>query len=110
MAGTFTMPSTGDNFTAVIPLTGSGAHNRDSEVFGHKTFLIIADYLTRRGIAVLRYDKRGVAQSTGNFSTATIADFADDAEGAVAYLKTRKEINQLSGNDTTRNILNRSSA
>jgi len=61
--------------------------------FGHKTFLVIADYLTRRGIAVLRFDDRGVGQSTGNFSGATTADFATDVESAVAYLKNRREIN-----------------
>ena len=60
---------------------------------GHKPFLVIADYLTRRGIAVLRYDDRGTAQSTGKFATATTVDFATDAESAIAYLKTRKEIN-----------------
>jgi fermentation-respiration switch protein FrsA (DUF1100 family) len=93
LAGTLTLPSAGNNFTAVILITGSGAQNRDEEIMGHKPFLVISDYLTRRGIAVLRYDDRGVAQSTGNFSAATTADFAGDAESAVAYLKTRKEIN-----------------
>ena len=93
LAGTLTMPENGSNFTAVILITGSGAQNRDEEIMGHKPFLVIADYLTRRGIAVLRFDDRGTAQSTGNFSTATTADFATDAESAIAYLKTRKEIN-----------------
>jgi len=93
LAGTLTMPASGKKFTAVILITGSGAQNRDEEIMGHKPFLVIADYLTRRGIAVLRYDDRGTALSTGKFSTATTADFATDAESAVAYLKTRKEIN-----------------
>ena len=93
LAGTLTMPSSDGNFTAVILITGSGAQNRDEEIRGHKPFLVIADYLTRHGIAVLRYDDRGTAQSTGNFHTATTADFATDAESAVAYLKTRNEIN-----------------
>ena len=93
LAGTLTMPSTGSNFTAVILITGSGAQDRNEEVFGHKPFLVIADYLTRRGIAVLRYDDRGTAQSTGDFHTATSADFATDAESAIAWLKTRREIN-----------------
>jgi fermentation-respiration switch protein FrsA (DUF1100 family) len=93
LAGTLSMPSTGGNFMAVILITGSGPQNRDGEIMGHKPFLIIADYLTRCDIAVLRYDDRGVAKSMGNFSTATTADFADDAESAVAYLKTRKDIN-----------------
>jgi fermentation-respiration switch protein FrsA (DUF1100 family) len=94
LAGTLTMPATGSNFTAVILITGSGPQNRDEEIMGHKPFLVIADHLTRHGIAVLRYDDRGTAQSTGNFATATTADFATDAESAIAYLKTRKEINQ----------------
>jgi len=93
LAGTLTLPASGDNFTAVVLITGSGAQNRNEEIMGHKPFLVIADYLTRRGIAVLRYDDRGTAQSTGNFQTATTADFAADAESAIAYLKTRGEIN-----------------
>lgn len=94
LAGTLTMPSSGSNFTAAILITGSGAQNRDEEIMGHKPFLVIADYLTQRGIAVLRYDDRGTAQSTGDFHSATTADFASDVESAIAYLKTRKEINQ----------------
>jgi alpha-beta hydrolase superfamily lysophospholipase len=93
LAGTLTMPATGSNFPAVILISGSGAQDRNEEIMGHKPFLVIADYLTRRGIAVLRYDDRGFAQSTGDFRTATTADFATDAESAVAYMKTRKEIN-----------------
>jgi pimeloyl-ACP methyl ester carboxylesterase len=93
LAGTLTMPATGGNFTAVILISGSGAQNRDEEIMGHKPFLVIADYLTRNGIAVLRFDDRGTAQSTGDYRTATTADLATDAESAVAYLKTRKEIN-----------------
>jgi len=93
LAGTLTMPETGKKFTAVILISGSGPQDRNSEVFEHKPFLVIADYLARRGIAVLRFDDRGTAQSTGDFRTATTADFATDVESAVAYLKTRKEIN-----------------
>jgi len=93
LAGTLTLPKEGSNFTSVILITGSGAQNRDEEIMGHKPFLVIADYLTRNGIAVLRYDDRGFAESTGNFQTATTADFATDVESAIAYLKTRKEIN-----------------
>jgi pimeloyl-ACP methyl ester carboxylesterase len=92
LAGTLTLPKKEGIYPAVILITGSGAENRDEEVFGHKPFLVIADYLTRNGIAVLRYDDRGFAQSTGNFSTATTFDFASDVESAISYLKTRKEI------------------
>jgi pimeloyl-ACP methyl ester carboxylesterase len=58
----------------------------------HKPFLVISDYLTRNGIAVLRFDDRGIGKSKGNFTTATSEDFATDALAAVEYLKTRKEV------------------
>lgn len=93
LAGTLTMPSAGSNFPVVVLITGSGKQNRDEELMGHKPFLVISDYLTRNGIAVLRYDDRGMAPSTGDFASATSADFAEDAASAVEYLKTRKEIN-----------------
>lgn len=94
LSGTLTLPSTEGNYPAAILISGSGAQNRDEEISGHKPFLIIADHLTTNGIAVLRYDDRGVAKSTGNFRAATTVDFASDAASAVAYLKTRKEINK----------------
>jgi pimeloyl-ACP methyl ester carboxylesterase len=93
LAGTLTLPKKEGTYPAVILITGSGAQNRDEEVFGHKPFLVITDYLTRRGIAVLRYDDRGVGQSTGDFKSATTFDFASDVKSAISYLKTRKEIN-----------------
>ena len=93
LAGTLTIPKVGSDFPAVILITGSGAQNRNEELLGHKPFLVIADYLTRNGIAVLRFDDRGTAQSTGDFSRATSADFALDVLSAVEFLKTRKEIN-----------------
>lgn len=74
-------------------VTGSGAQNRDEEIMGHKPFLVIADYLTRNGIAVLRCDDRGTAASQGNHATATNEDFATDTEAAINYLRGRKEIN-----------------
>lgn len=92
LAGTFTYPKEGTNFPAVVMVTGSGAQDRDETIFQHKPFLVIADYLTRNGIAVLRYDDRGFGKSTGNFSAATSIDFATDALAAVEYLKTRKEV------------------
>jgi fermentation-respiration switch protein FrsA (DUF1100 family) len=94
LAGTFTFPKEGNNFPAVVLITGSGPEDRNETVFGHKPFLIISDYLTKNGIAVLRFDDRGVGGSTGDFSKATSLDFASDAEAAVDYLKTRKEINK----------------
>ncbi len=94
LAGTLTLPNTQGNFPAVILVTGSGPQNRDEEVYGHKPFLVLADHLTRNGIAVLRYDDRGNGKSTGDFKAATTEDLATDAESAIAYLKTRKEINK----------------
>jgi len=92
LSGTLTLPSSGSNFAAVVLVTGSGPQNRDEELLGHKPFLVIADYLTRNGIAVLRYDDRGTAKSKGVFATATSADFADDAEAAMNFLKTDTRI------------------
>ena len=94
LAGTLTLPSKEGSFPAVVLITGSGPQNRDEEVMGHKPFLVLADFLTKNGIAVLRYDDRGIAASKGNFTTATSLDFASDVEAGVAFLKTRKEINK----------------
>jgi pimeloyl-ACP methyl ester carboxylesterase len=94
LAGTLTLPSKGGSYSAVILITGSGPQNRDEEVFGHKPFLVISDYLTKKGIAVLRYDDRGFGQSTGDFKSGTSLDFSTDVESAIAYLKTRKEIDK----------------
>jgi pimeloyl-ACP methyl ester carboxylesterase len=94
LAGTLTLPSKAGVFPAVILISGSGPQNRDEELMGHKPFLVLSDYLTKNGIAVLRFDDRGTAASTGNFKTATSKDFASDVEAGVAYLQTRKEINK----------------
>lgn len=93
LAGTLTLPKKGKNFPTAILISGSGPQDRDETLFEHKPFLVIADYLTKNGIAVLRFDDRGTAQSEGDFASATTADFATDVEAAVAYLRTRKEIN-----------------
>jgi fermentation-respiration switch protein FrsA (DUF1100 family) len=92
LAATLTIPQGKGPFPAVVLITGSGAQDRDESLLGHKPFLVLSDYLTRHGIAVLRADDRGTAKSTGDFATATTADFATDAEAGVAYLKTRPEI------------------
>ena len=86
LAGTLTMPENAKNVPAVVLITGSGRQNRDEELFGHRPFAVIADYLTRQGIAVLRYDDRGTAQSTGNFDKATTSDFARDARAVFDFL------------------------
>lgn len=95
LAGTLTLPDEGGPFTAVILVSGSGPQNRNEELLGHKPFLVLADYLTRNGIAVLRYDDRGVAESTGNFASATSEDFASDAIAAIEFLKARNDINKI---------------
>ena len=92
LAGTLTLPPGGGPFTAVLLITGSGAQDRDETVMGHKPFWVLADYLTRRGIAVLRVDDRSVGGSGGDFSTSTTLDFAGDVLAGIAYLKSRKEI------------------
>ena len=94
LAGTLTLPDGKKKFPTAILITGSGPQNRDEEFMTHKPFLVLADYLTRSGIAVLRYDDRGFAQSTGNHGSATSADFANDVRAAISYLKTRKEIDK----------------
>jgi fermentation-respiration switch protein FrsA (DUF1100 family) len=94
LAATLTIPPGKGPFPAVLLIVGSGPHDRDESLMGHKPFLVLADYLTRRGIAVLRADKRGVGKSTGDAATATTADYATDAEAGVAFLKTRSEVNQ----------------
>jgi uncharacterized protein len=93
LSGTLSLPTGKGPFPAVILVSGSGPQDRNSEVFGHKPFLVLADYLVRNGIAVLRYDDRGIASSKGDFSTATSADFADDAEAAFTYLQKQAGIN-----------------
>ena len=92
LAGTLTLPSKKGKFPVVILITGSGPQNRNGELFNHKSFLVLSDYLTKNGIAVLRFDDRGIGKSTGIFSNATTKDFATDVESAIQYLKKRKEI------------------
>jgi pimeloyl-ACP methyl ester carboxylesterase len=92
LGGTLTMPEGDGPFPAVILITGSGSQNRNEELMGHKPFWVIADYLSRNGIAVLRYDDRGVGQSQGSPLNATSGDFASDVEAALHYLRTRKEV------------------
>ena len=92
LAGTLTFPRSEQPSPAVLLIAGSGPIDRNETVFGHKPFLVLADHLTKQGFAVLRVDKRGIGQSTGNYSVATTEDFAADALAGVEYLKTRKEV------------------
>ncbi len=94
LAGTLTLPTREGIFPVVILISGSGPQDRNEELLGHKPFLVLSDYLTKNGIAVLRYDDRGTALSEGNFEAATSVDFATDVESVVTYLKTRKEIDK----------------
>ena len=92
LAGTLTIPQGKGPFPAVLLITGSGPQDRDESLLGHKPFLVLSDYLTRRGILVLRVDDRGVGKSTGTFATGTTADFATDVEAGVEFLKARAEV------------------
>lgn len=94
LAGTLTYPKENKKYPAVVMITGSGAQNRDEEIFNHKPFLVIADHLTKNGFAVLRFDDRGFGESEGNHSLATTMDFAEDVRAAVNFLKTRDEIDK----------------
>lgn len=87
LAGTFTLPEGDGPFPAAVLVSGSGPQDRDETLAGHKPFKVLADHLTRQGIAVLRYDDRGVGASTGDFALATTEDFADDALAAIRFLE-----------------------
>ncbi len=91
---TFTKPNESANkkFPAILLITGSGKQDRDENIFDHKPFAVIADYLTKRGIAVLRVDDRGMGQTTGNFDTSSSEDFAKDVEAGIKYLLSRKDV------------------
>ena len=92
LAATLTIPPGKGPFPGVLLITGSGPQDRDESLMGHKPFLVLSDYLTRKGIVVLRADDRGVGKSTGTFTGWTTADFATDAEAGVMFLKTRAEV------------------
>ena len=92
LAATFVLPAGDGPFPAIVMVSGSGAQNRDEEILGHKPFLVLADYLARRGIASLRYDDRGFAASTGDFSQSTSLDFALDARAVCGWLLRRPEV------------------
>ena len=92
LAGTFTRPEAGGPFPAVILVSGSGPQDRNEALMGHRPFLVLSDHLTRAGIAVLRFDDRGVGESGGDFASATSRDFASDALAGVAYLRGRDDV------------------
>lgn len=92
LSGTLTYPSGPGPFPAAILISGSGPHDRNESIAGHRPFLVLADYLTRLGIAVLRYDDRGVMKSEGDFHEATTVDFATDAQAAWVFLNRHSRI------------------
>jgi fermentation-respiration switch protein FrsA (DUF1100 family) len=92
LAGTLTVPQGNGPFPAVVFVSGSGAQDRDEAIMGHRPFLVLADYLARHGVATLRYDDRGFAKSTGDYSRSTTADFAVDAEAAFRFLRAQPNI------------------
>lgn len=94
LAGTLTLPQGEGPFPAVVLISGSGQQDRDETINNHKPFKVIADHLTRNGIAVLRYDDRGVGGSKGKTNNSTSLTNADDAEAAVNYLLQHPEINK----------------
>ncbi len=92
LGGAFTRPQQGGPFPAVLLIPGSGPQDRDETLAAHKPFRVLAAYLTRRGVAVLRMDRRGIGTSTGDFAKATTQDFTSDAEAAVRYLMQRPDV------------------
>ena len=92
LAGTLTLPEGEGPFPAAVLISGSGPQNRDEDLLGHRPFLVLSDYLTRHGIAVLRFDDRGTGESEGDFGSATTADFATDVKAALDFLEARGEV------------------
>ena len=92
LAGTYTVPADMGPFPAVVLLTGSGPEDRNETILGHQPFAVLADYLTRQGIAVLRFDDRGVGQSGGTLAGTTSADYTADAQAALAWLRAQPGI------------------
>lgn len=92
LMGTLTKPKGEGKFPAVVLITGSGPHNRDHEILGHKPFWVMADYLSENGIVVLRYDERGIGKSTGDFSSATTFDLKNDVVSAIKFLENHPSV------------------
>lgn len=95
LSGTLTLPQKGKVHNAVILISGSGPQNRNEEIMGHKPFLVLSDFLTRNGIAVLRYDDRGVGASGGKFAPANTMDFTEDVRWVYKFLRDREDIGKI---------------
>lgn len=91
---TITTPKDDGKHPSVILISGSGAQNRDEEIFGHKPFAVMADHFTKNGYVVLRIDDRGIGETTGDVKNATSADYAKDVLNGIKYLKSRKEVDK----------------
>ncbi len=92
LAGTLTMPESDQPVAALLLLSGSGPQDRDQNILGHRPFAVIADYLTRRGIAIMRVDDRGVGKSGGDFNSSSESDFVEDAIAGLNYLNSRSDV------------------
>jgi len=95
LAGTITTPREGEKLPAVVLVSGSGPQDRDETIMGHKPFKVIADYLTKQGIVVLRYDERGIGASTGNYPKSTIGDFSRDVIAAVGFIQKQERVDPV---------------
>jgi hypothetical protein len=94
LSGTITSPVGAGPYRAVVLVSGSGPNTRDEPIFGHKPFLLLADWMSRHDIVVLRYDKRGTGKSTGDYSAAKMSNFADDASAAVDFISKYPNVDQ----------------
>lgn len=94
LAGTLTIPHQGAKAVAIL-ISGSGPSTRNADIMGHKPFLVIADQLARQGIAVLRYDDRGVGRSEGSLENATSKDLSNDAMAALKFIKNHADLKNL---------------
>lgn len=92
LSGSFTKPAVKGTFPVIVLISGAGQQNRDNEMVGHRPFAVLSDYFVKHGIATLRFDDRGVAESTGNYDSSGIFNFAEDVKAAVSWLRKRKEI------------------
>lgn len=95
LAGTITRPKTAGKFAAVVLVTGSGPQDRNETIMGHEPFKVLADYLTKNDIIVLRYDDRGIGESKGDFAKATTGDFGQDALAALNFLKQQPKVDPM---------------